>query len=209
MPNDFDVLKNAKEILQTLTAGSTLSTSGSTPKNEPLKTNQNEDTKMKTGTKKVHKIAKGKAVEKLLDRLSSLHTFERLSVKLKRWQSNEENADSKAKLQEICDKLAQLDKDRTEVVQLASTLQANGYKPPKRQGVAGLKFDEGKHVWLKPKFAGPFTKVYGEEVLKDLYVDTMIGGRVFVSLGKPEEGMPTQKLALTKQLLQMSDPIAA
>lgn len=183
---------------------SEMSMPSSSPQEDGVANQTTENvTKLKKGKKTMKtksKAEKKLTMKRLLVRLDKVKTFERLIQKLDRWLADEKDVDRRTQLQNLRNRFQSTYDSQVIARALAEALAESNYVPPKKNFSGTSQLEHGRQVWIKAKFAEAYTLSMPKEQLDNLFVDKVVGGKVVVTVGDPNEAVairfPVSKMSL-------------
>jgi hypothetical protein len=152
---------------------------------------------------------KSSQVAKALARFKKLTLHHAMLKRVSSWHKLETASPKKEVLHEMCMELQHIKTAHAKVMQILSGMVATSYEPPKKSTSGELKFEQGRKVWIKPKFMDIYLIAYPEEVLQRLFVDKVVKGRVVLSVDEPDkDGNMTPRIMAPKIHITGTAPVS-
>ena len=131
-------------------------------------------------------------LDKALQRVNKITVFRMLAKRLETWAGAESDPARKAHLANLRTTSEYIEKARVALATGFETLVDVKYVPPKKSTSGELKFEYGRQVWLKPKYKATYIEGgWTDDQLANLYVNKIVKGRVFVTMGLPDPNTPS------------------
>lgn len=156
----------------------------------------------------MHKV-KGKmqSIQKLLYRLEKNTSFAMLAEKLSKWISDKaENSEHIVLLTQLRDTFTKLANEQAVAIKAVISLKEKNFVPAKK--TVQFVLEHGRHVWLKPKFVEQFQAVLSADAMGNLFVDSVTGGKVVVTVGDPDTTEAAAKHLIPKIALSTTEQVA-
>jgi hypothetical protein len=161
-----------------------------------------------TMVKKNQKV-KGNQVSKALGRFKKLTLDHAMLKRVTSWLKLETKGNEKTELSALRAYLVTMCAAHTAVHDSLQGLNTHNYQPPKKSTSGELKFEQGRKVWIKPKFMDIYLIAYPEEVLQRLFVDKVVKGRVVLSVDEPDkDGNMTPRIMAPKIHITGTAPVS-
>lgn len=152
---------------------------------------------------------KASSVLKALQRFQKLTLDHAMMKRVQGWVKLETHSLYKKQVESLHVSLQTMKGTHDLIIAELQMLVSGNYVPPKKSTSGELKFENGRKVWIKPKFMDIYLIAYPEEVLNRLFVDKVVKGRVVLSVDEPDkDGNMTPRIMAPKIHITGTAPVS-